>query len=45
MVTTSIGEGHAWANSVAIDSGGRIVAAGWAERAGRHFAVARYLGR
>jgi uncharacterized delta-60 repeat protein len=46
MVATSIGTGHAWGNSVAIDSLGRIVAAGWAERReGRHFAVARYLRR
>jgi uncharacterized delta-60 repeat protein len=45
-VTTSFGKGHAWANSVAIDPLGRIVAAGWVERnaPNRAFAVARYLG-
>jgi uncharacterized delta-60 repeat protein len=45
-VTTSFGTGHAWANSVAIDPLGRIVAAGWVERnaPNRAFAVARYLG-
>ena len=45
---TSFGKGGAWANSVAIDSVGRIVAAGWTaphrNGAVRHFAVARYLG-
>jgi uncharacterized delta-60 repeat protein len=43
-VTTSFGKGHAWANGVAIDSHGRIVAAGWAGNTKRAFAVARYLG-
>ena len=47
QVTTSFGSAHAWANSVVIDSLGRIVAAGWAERRSnspQHFAVARFLG-
>jgi uncharacterized delta-60 repeat protein len=43
-VTTSFGKGDAWANAVAIDSLGRIVAAGWAGNTNRVFAVARYLG-
>jgi uncharacterized delta-60 repeat protein len=45
--TTRFGTGHSWANSVAIDSLGRIVAAGWGEQSknsATRFAIARFLG-
>ena len=42
-VTTAMGSGADWATSVAIDSSGKIVAAGFANNAGsRDFALARY---
>ena len=43
VVTTSIGSGHAQANGVALQSSGKIIAAGYAKNGGDwEFAVARY---